>query len=143
MNKGNKTLIISIILALLGVILLNSCKARETQKETVKSIEKINSVSLDWSYLMDRYNSLDKGIIYIKEYDTLGRVKKEVIEQKNKVESKEKTETKETYKKFNIYTKIVTTKKQTQSEAVSNWVWFIGFGFVFLYFIIVRFYKQN
>ena len=143
MNKGNKTLIISAILALLGVILLNSCKARQTQKEAVKSIEKIEGVSLDWSYLMDKYNSLDKGIIYTKEYDTLGRVKKEVIEQKNKVESKVKTENKKTYKEFNIYKKYTIITKKTQSEAVSNWVWFIGFGFVFLYFIIIRFYKPS
>lgn len=139
----NKSLLISVVLAISIVALLASCGARKTQStkdiEKAKELDKISSIGLDWSKLYEKTKYFDKGIIYTKETGTDGSVK-ETFNHKN--ESKESIKTKEvinkktliTYKSITTYKSV--TNKNTQSDGISIWVWFIGIFFVFLFAVL-------
>ena len=144
----NKILILSVLLAIATILLLSSCSARKTEttkdKEKTKEVEKIESVTFDYSKFIEQNSYLDKGVIFVREFNNEGKLLKETFEAKNVLKTTRKTSLKVNYKS-NITYKTVTTyksikNKETQKEAVSIWVWFFGLLLIFI-FALIKFRK--
>ena len=136
---------------ILFIFLLISCGARKTDTtkdtEKTKEVEKIKDITFDYSKFIEQNSYLDKGVIFIREFNKEGKVSKETFEAKNVLKTSQKTILKVNYKSVITYKTITTYKslyqKNTQKEQVSNWVFYVGIFFVFLFALIVYFTKKG
>lgn len=131
------------------VVIQVGCATRKTERikeiEKIKSVEELSFTDFSRFKQFDINESFDRGFSYVIERSNTGDVK-ETFVQNNKSDVKIKyvdlvryINTKE-YKKYDIVKTI--TIKETQKEAISIWVWVVGFLFASVVGLVVYYYPK-